>query len=171
MRHIRLTIHHNPQDPAGDLVQVGRLRHDLWAHSRVDIDPDNPFCQTQRDADRNAYFEFPTESPAEVQRVLRDYGYNGRVTMADLGDVGLVCASCGYLAGYVTVCPHCGHRDIEPCPHCGHEVARERYEPLSGDLSLCPDCRQRVRLQFNPDLCNADGSVNEPVVVIEDAQG
>jgi len=170
MRRIRLTVRHNPEDPADDLKQIGRLRRDLGAHSAVEVDPDNPFCQTRRDEARNAYFEFPTEFPDEVDRVLREYGYNGRVRVEDGGEVGLICAKCGYLAGYVTVCPNCGHRDIDRCPHCRHEIARERYEPVSGNLFICPSCRGRVRLDFNPDLCNEDGSLNSPVVVIQDAQ-
>ncbi len=145
------------------------MRRDLRAHSPVEVDSDNLFCQTRRDDAHNAYFEFATEFPAEVRRVLRQYDYEGRVTMEDLGEVGLVCARCGYLAGYVTVCPNCRQRDISPCPHCRHEVAREYYEPVSGDLFICPDCRRRVRLQFN-DLYDSDGSVNEAVVLVQDAQ-
>jgi hypothetical protein len=169
LRQIRLTVRHNPQDPADDLRQVARLRRDLQAHSAVEVDPHNPFSETRRDAAQNAYFEFATEFPGEVRRVLRDYGYEGRVTAEDLGEVGLVCARCGFLAGYVTVCPNCRLRDIAPCPHCGHEVARERYEPVSGDRFVCPDCRRRVRFQFN-DLGNGDGTVSEPVVLVQDAQ-
>jgi hypothetical protein len=170
MRHMRLTVRHNPEDPADDLNQVVRLRHDLWAHSPVEVDHGNPFCETRRDDARNAYFEFPTEFPDEVHRVLRDYGYDGRVTVEDRGEVNLVCAKCGYLAGSVTVCPNCGHRDIDPCPHCGREVAAERYESVAGDLFLCPECRGRVRLEFNPDLVNSDRSINSPVVLVHDAQ-
>jgi hypothetical protein len=169
LRRVRLTVAHNPQDPADDLKQVARLRRDLWAHSPVEVDPANPFCQTRRDDDRNAYFEFATEFADEVRRVLRQYGYEGRVTMQDLGEVGLVCAKCGYLAGYVTVCPNCHQRDISSCPSCGQEVARERYKPVSGDLFVCPNCGRRVRLQFN-DLDKSDASLDEPVVLVQDAQ-
>jgi hypothetical protein len=169
LRRVRLTVRHNPQDPADDLTQVARLRHDLWAHSPVEVDPDNPFCQTQRDEARNAYFEFATEFPDEVRRVVRQYGYDGRVTVEVLGEVGLICSRCGYLAGYLTVCPNCQQRDISPCPHCRREVARERYEPVSGDLFVCPECRRRVRLQLT-DLDTSDGAVNEPVVIVRDAQ-
>jgi hypothetical protein len=170
MRRIRLTVRHNPDDPADDLKQVARLRRDLWAHSPVEVDPDNPFCATQRDAHRDAYFEFATEFPDEVQRVLQEYGHEPRATLEDLGEIGLVCGNCGFFAGYVTECPNCHHRDIDPCPHCGRKVARERYQPVSGDLFVCPECRGRVRLQINPDLCNADGSFNQPMVLIQDAR-
>ncbi|MBI1916468.1 MAG: hypothetical protein HYS12_17300 [Planctomycetes bacterium] len=170
MRHIRLTVRHNPQDPVDDLKQVARLRHDLQYRSPVYIDPENPFSETRRDESRNATFEFATETTDEVRRVLRDYGHDGRVTMTELGEVGLVCVKCGYFAGYVTVCPNCGHRDIDPCPHCGHEVACELYEPVSGDLSVCPDCGRHVRLQFNPRLGIIGEPKAEPVVVVQDAQ-
>jgi hypothetical protein len=90
--------------------------------------------------------------------------------MEDLGEVGLVCVRCGFPGGYVTECPNCGLRDIDPCPNCRHPVARQRYIPVGGDLFRCPDCGRRVRLQLNPDLCRADGSFNEPVVLVQDAQ-
>ena len=90
--------------------------------------------------------------------------------MEDLGEVGLFCTRCGYLTGFVTVCPNCQQRDISPCPHCRHEVPRERYEPIGGDLLVCPDCRRRVCLQFN-DLYGPACSVEEPVVIVQDAQG
>lgn len=170
MRHIRITVRHDPRDPADDLKQVARVRRDLWAHSPVEVDSDNPSCETSRDAARNAYFEFATEFPDEVRRVLHDYGHMGRATMQDLGEVGLVCARCGFLAGYVADCPKCGLRDIDPCPHCGHRVARQCYQPGNGDLFVCPNCRGRVRLEFNPDL-GTNGSFSEPVVVVQAAQG
>jgi hypothetical protein len=169
MRHIRLTIRHNPQDPNEDLKLDGKLRYDLWAHSRVVVDHLNPFTGTQQDPDGNFYFEFPTSFPEEVKRVLREYGYEGRVTMVGRGEAGLVCANCGYFTGFFTKCPNCGHRDIDPCPTCGHEVPRERYEHVSDDLYICPQCRRRVRLEINPNLCNEDGSFNEPMILVQDA--
>jgi hypothetical protein len=170
LRHVRLTIRHNPQDPEDDLRQAARLRYDLWAHSPVGVDEQNPFCETRWDAARNAYFEFPTEFPGEVRRVLREYGHEGRVTMEDLGEVGLVCPKCGFLGGYVTVCPNCEHRYIDPCPHCGHEIATDHYGRTSDDLFICPNCRRRVRFQFNPEFDNRNVSVPEPVILVEDAQ-
>src|SRR5687767_6276313 len=53
---IRLTVRHNADDPTDDLKQTAKLRRDLWAHSPVEVDPDNPAYQTRRDSDRNAYF-------------------------------------------------------------------------------------------------------------------
>src|SRR5271157_259354 len=82
MQRIRLTIRHNPDDPADDLRYAARVRRDLWAHSLVEIDPDHRVHGTHRDPDRNAYFEFATELPDEVHRVLRDYGHNDRVTFS-----------------------------------------------------------------------------------------
>lgn len=170
LRRIRLTVRHNPDDPTDDLRQIAKLRHDLWAHSPVEVDPDKPASQTRRDPDRNACFEFATEFLGEVRRVLRQDGFEGRVTMEDLGEVGLVCTRCGYLSGFVTECPNCKQRDIGPCPHCHEEIACERYEPVASDLFVCPNCRQRVRLEFN-DLNGSDRPVSEPVVLVKDAQG
>ncbi len=170
LRRIRLTIRHAPDDPTDDLRQIARLRHDLWAHSPVEVDPEDSASQTRRDHERNAYFEFATQFPGEVRRVLHQYGFDGRVTMEDLGEVGLVCTRCGYLSGFVTECPNCKQRDIGPCPHCRQEIPRERYEPVAGDLFVCPNCRRRVRLQFN-ELDNAHRPVSEPVVLVLDAQG
>jgi len=170
VRRVRLTVRHNPNDPADDLKQIAKLRHDLWAHSPVEVDPGSPASQTQRDTERNAYFEFATEFPDEVRRVLHQYRYEDRVTIEDLGEVGLVCTRCGWLSGFVTECPNCKQRDIGPCPNCRLEIPRERYEPIGGDLFVCPNCRRRVRLSFN-ELDNSDRSVNEPVVLVNDAQG
>jgi hypothetical protein len=170
LRRVRLTVRHNPDDPTEDLKQIAKLRRDLWAHSPVEVDPDSPASQTRRDSLRNAYFEFATEFPDEVRRVLRQYRYEDRVTMQDLGEVSLVCTRCGCLTGFVTVCPNCKQRDIGPCPNCRQEIPRERYEPVGGDLFVCPHCRRRVRLSFN-ELDNSDRSVNDPVVLVNDAQG
>ncbi len=171
MRHIRLTVRHNPQDPLDDLKQVARLKRDLWVRSPVELDPESPAAETRRDQARNAYFELATDLPTEVEKVLRQYGHAERVTMADLGEVGLVCAKCGFLAGYVTVCPSCGHRDIDPCPQCRQEVPRERYEMDSGDLFMCPHCRAHVRMEFNPRLGSPDEPLAEPVVLVHQAAG
>jgi hypothetical protein len=170
LRRIRLTVPSKPKDPADDLRQIAKLRRDLWAHSPVEVDSDNPAYQTRRDAAGNAYFEFATEFSSEVRRVLNQFGYADCVTMQELGEVGLVCTRCGFLSGFVTVCPNCKQRDIEPCPHCRQEIFRDRYELVGGDLFICPNCRQRVRLQFN-DLDNDVRSVNAPVVLVKDAQG
>lgn len=176
LKRVRLTIGHNPDDPADDLRLAARLRCDLWAHSPVEIDPDSRMHGTHRDADKNAYFEFVTELLPEVERVLDEYDYKDRITLAVVDDeVGENCQNCGNFAGEIlpTVCPTCNHRDISPCPHCGAEVSRQEYEEVSGDLFICPrqDCRRRVRLTINPDLWKADGTLNEPVVLVEDAQG
>ena len=131
MPRIRLTIRHNPNDPADDLRYAARVRRDLWAHSPVEIDPDSRVHGTHRDAGRNAYFEFATEMPDEVARVLREYGHNDRVTLSSVQvPAGEACQNCGNIAGPVlpTVCPTCHHRDIDPCPNCDEEVPRQEYE-------------------------------------------
>lgn len=170
LRRIRLTVRHKPGDPTEDLKQIAKLRHDLWAYSLVEVDSDNPASQTHRDPHQNAYFEFATQFPGEVTRVLHQYGFEDRATMQDLGDVGLVCTRCGSFSGFVTECPNCKQRDIGPCPHCHQEIPRERYEPVADDLFLCPNCGWRVRLHFN-ELDSSDRPVSEPVVLVKDAQG
>ena len=173
MPRIRLTIRHNPDDPTDDLRYAARVRRDLWAHSLVEIDPDHRVHGMHRDPDRNAYFEFATELPDEVDRVLSDYGHNHRVTFSAVQEhQGEACQNCGNIAGPVlpTVCPTCHHRDIAPCPNCAQEVPRQEYEKIAGDLFRCPRCGRRVRLRINPDIWQSDGTLNEPVVVTEDAQ-
>lgn len=173
MPRIRLTIRHNPDDPVDDLRYAARVRSDLWAHSPVEIDPDHRVHATHRDGDRNAYFEFETEMPDEVIRILHEYAHEGRVAYATVQDShGEACQNCGNIAGSVlpTVCPTCGHRDIGPCPSCNREVPRQEYEKIAGDLFRCPRCNRRIRLRINPDVWRSDGTLNEPVVVTEDAQ-
>lgn len=174
MQRIRLTISHNPDDPSEDLRYAARVRSDLWAHSPVEIDPDSRVHGTHRDTLRNAYFEFATNMFPEVERVIRDHGHSERVDVRIVAeDVGEACQNCGNIAGSVlpTVCPTCGHRDIDPCPLCGEEVPRQEYDMVSGDLFTCPRCSKRVRLQINPDLWKTDRTLNEPVVVVENAEG
>lgn len=170
MQHIRLTVRHDPNDSSDDLRQIAQLRRDLLAHSPVEIDPDNPFCETQRDAEKNAYFEFVTESTEQVRHLLRERGHEDRVTLEVVqAEVGLVCAKCGFFAGFVTVCPNCGHRDIAPCPSCGKEIAREHYLIAGPDTFICPNCRRRVQMQLNPGFYKADGTNNQPVVLVQNA--
>ena len=174
MPRIRLTIRHNPGDPTDDLRYAARVRRDLWAHSPVEIDPDRRVNGTHRDQDRNAYFEFATEFPDEVNRVLRDYGHTDRVVFATVQESqGEACQNCGNVAGPIlpTVCPNCHHRDIGACPNCRWEVPRQEYEKIVGDLFRCPRCcGQLVRLGIIPDVWRSDGTLNEPVVVTEDAR-
>ena len=70
MKKIRITIHHNQNDPTNDLRIAAAVRRDLWAHSPVEVDPDGRVHGTHRDAESNAYFEFVTNYPEEVSRVL-----------------------------------------------------------------------------------------------------
>ncbi len=154
-RHIRLTVRHKPNDSEDDLKVVGSLRRDLQVHSPAEIDYQNPFSETQRDGRGNVYFEFATEYPEDVRKMLSEYEYADRVAMEDLGEVSLVCLKCGYFAGFVTICPNCGQREIAPCSHCGREVPRERYRPKTRDLSTCPECGQAVYLRLNEETKQA----------------
>lgn len=169
-RRVRLTVRHNSSDPEDDFRVIARLRHELWARSAVEIEPDQPTSQTQRNEHGDAFFEFATQLPHEVERIVRQFLPAKRVMMTDLGEVGLVCVRCGYAAGFVTQCPSCGLRDIAPCPSCRNEVPREQYIPVSGDLFKCPKCTRRVRLKFaSIDMTTAQSK--GPVVLVHDAQG
>lgn len=174
MRKVRITIKHNPHDAADDLRLASRMRRDLWARSPVEIDPDSPSHGTHRDAEKNAYFEFATNYPEEVERVIREFGYEERASMTTVREgTGPECAQCGNVAGPVlpTVCPNCGFRDISACPYCNQEISRQCYLKENGDVFKCPACDQRVRLRMNDPLFNTRGYYNEPLVVVERVEG
>jgi len=173
MKRVRITVAHDPQDPAEDLRRAALARRDLWAHSPVEIDPDSPLHGTHRDNDRNAYFEFATSHYPEVQRVLRECGHEDRgVTAVVVEDsVGTECVSCGNVSpDYFLKCPTCGFRDIEPCPFCNNEIPRLAYTPEAGDLFKCPQCGHRVRLRFNEPLFDSEGHYTEPLVCVSPAE-
>jgi hypothetical protein len=157
-------------DGAEELRYAARVRRDLWAHSPVDVDPDDPRNATYRDAERRPYFELTTDLPQEVRRVIREYGHEDRVTLTEVEEEpGPECLNCGNVVGPVfpTVCPNCEMREISPCPYCGQEVPRQNYIPVSGDLFICPECRSRVRVQTNPEQFATDGTFNPPLFLVK----
>lgn len=171
MQRIRITASENG-DPSTGPNRLTILRRDLYMHSPVEIDPDNPAHQTHRDERNRAYFEFSTDFVNEVTRVLRDFGHEGHVVAESVaGPAGEPCHKCGYVAHAPkpSVCPNCKFRDIGPCPHCHQEISREAYKPVSGDLFRCPTCEAIVRLSFNDPLLRSDGSYSQPVVLVEEA--
>ena len=172
MQRVRVTVKHNPVDPADDLRWAARVRRDLWAHSPVEIDPDSPRHGTHRDEQKNAFFEFATDRLQEVQRVLQEYGYTERAQATVVQDEqGTECVNCGNITPeLVTVCPNCRFRDIAPCPHCNHEIPRLEYTPISGDLFKCPMCHKRVRLQFQDPLFDGDGYYKQPLILVVPAE-
>ena len=175
MKRVRLSIRPNPYDCDDDLRYAARVRFDLWAHSPVEIDPDSVVHAIRRtrphglnnNAEPQVYFEFTTDALEEVRRVVREYGHAERVDIAVVEE-GEECQNCGFMVNPVlpTVCPKCGHRDIDPCPHCSENVPRREYDKVSVGLFRCPRCGGHVRLQLNPDLLNANLTLNEPVVVV-----
>jgi hypothetical protein len=174
MKKIRITVRHSPEDPADDVRVAAHLRRDLWAYSPVEIAPYGRKHATRRDAESNAYFEFVTDYPDEVQRVLNEYGYSERAKATVVAEEsGPECANCGNIAGTVlpTVCPTCHFRDISPCPNCNQEVPRQSYLPVSGDLFQCPMCDHRVRFHMHDPLFDANGRINQPMVVIDKLAG
>jgi hypothetical protein len=160
-------------DRTNDLRIAAHVRRDLWTRSPVEIDPDNPLHGTHRDEQERAYFEFSTDDPDEVRRVLGEYGHAECVDMQQVHEpVGQACQNCGNVAGPVlpTVCPNCRFRYISACPVCHEEVPRETYARMGGDLFRCPHCQNRVRLRFNEPMFLGDGMYNQPLVVVEQAE-
>jgi hypothetical protein len=172
VHRVRITVRHNPEDPADDLRIAARVRRDLWAHSPAEVDPGSPIHGTHRDSERNAYFEFATNHLDEVKRVLREYGYGDRVAQAVVEEAdGAECLSCGNISPeLVTVCPTCGFRDVSPCPYCNSEIPRLEYLSIAGELFKCPKCAHRVRLQVADPLFDAQGHYNQPLVRVVPAE-
>jgi hypothetical protein len=128
-------------DRADELRTAAALRRDLWAHSPVEVDPVHPLHGTHRDGEGRVYFEFATEFPDEVRRVIEYYRYTDRVELIESPPPpGEECLNCGNVAGPVqpAVCPNCGFQDISPCPICTEPVSRESYARIGGDLFRCP---------------------------------
>jgi hypothetical protein len=158
-------------DRAGELRTAADLRRDLWAHSPVEVDPDHPLHGTHRDQDGRAYFEFATDFPGEVRRVIEQYHYTDKVELTEAPPLpGGECVNCGNVTGPVqpAVCPNCGFRDITPCPICQQPVPRQLYSRIAGDLFRCPHCKNRVRLRFNDPMILPGGDYNQPLVVVEE---
>ena len=94
---IRICINKH-DDLIKDLEVAGRLRRDLWAHSPVEIDPDDPATRTRRSRESEAYFEFETEFADEVRRVVSEHGYTDRVRVLCATANGLQQLSLGQTA-------------------------------------------------------------------------
>jgi hypothetical protein len=172
MRKYRIVAKPDANDPVGDLCRLSKIRRDLYAHSPVEVDPDSPAHATQRDQQKRAYFEFATDFPGEVERVLRDYGHHPFIDLEEVaGAAGEPCLNCGYtpVGSLPTVCPNCRFRDISACPHCQEEIPRHDYERVAGDLFRCPRCRTYVRLRLNEPLRTTTGDYQQPMVLVEEA--
>src|SRR5438034_2084514 len=87
-------------DRVGELQTAANLRPDLWAHSPVEVDPDHPLQGTHRDDAGRAYFEFATDFPDEVRRVMEQYHYTDQVELTETQAMpGEECVNCGNVAG------------------------------------------------------------------------
>ena len=172
MLRVRVTVKHNPTDPADDLRWAARVRRDLWSHSPVEIDPDSPRHGTHRDEQKNAFFEFATDRLQEVQRVLKEYGHESRAEAKVIQEGGgMECVDCGNITPTLkTQCPNCSFRDIEPCPHCNNEIPRVEYTPIAGNLFQCPTCHRKVRLKFQDPLFDGEGRYQQPLVLVTSAE-
>lgn len=170
---VRMRVTVNPQnDRAIELRTAADVRRDLWSQLPVEVDPNHPLHGTHRDKDGRAYFEFATELPREIRRVIEEHEYRDKIELTEEPALpGEECANCGNVAGPIqpTVCPNCQFRDITPCPFCSKEVSRQSYIRISGDQFRCPNCKERVRLGFNSPMFLPDGSYNQPLVIVEEA--
>jgi hypothetical protein len=171
MQRVRITLPHNERDPADDLRRAARLRRVLWAKA-VEIDPDSPAHRTQRDAGRNAYFEFATNMLPVVRQVMAEGGHSDHVKIEILQEgEGTECINCGNIPPQaLTVCPVCHFRDIDACPYCNREVPRLEYASLGGDLFQCPNCGRHVRFGFHEFAIDDDGRFKEPLVLVSPAE-
>jgi hypothetical protein len=169
---IRITVR-DRGNRSDDLRVAAEVRRALWAHSPLQVDPDNPLHGTHRNEAGRAYFEFLTNDRAAVDKVLREHDFADVVDVTEAHEeLGEACLNCGNITGPVlpSVCPNCSFRDISPCPYCNSEVPRQRYIRQGGNLFRCPHCRNRVRLQFNDPVVLPDGSYNEPLAVVVEAE-
>lgn len=167
--HMRITVNETG-DRAEGLRVAANVRRDLFAHSPVEVDPDNPLHGTHRDESGRAYFEFSTEHPDEVRRVLNEYDHADRVELTERREaLGEPCLNCGNIAGAVlpAVCPNCEFQDISPCPSCGEEIPRQAYRRDGNALFHCPKCQSQIQLRFNEPMFLPDGRYNQPLVVVE----
>lgn len=69
-------------DPKTEARIAADLRVDLWAKSKVEIDSDDPQFNSKCDLNSNQrYFEFETDFPEEVARVIETFGYSNKVQL------------------------------------------------------------------------------------------
>jgi len=168
---IRITVK-DRGDRTEDLRAAAQVRGTLWAHSPIEVDPDNPLHGTQRNEEGRAFFEFSTSDRATVDRVLQEHSLADLVDVTEVHEkLGEACQNCGNIAGPMlpTVCPNCGFRDISKCPVCDQEIPRQEYIRLGETLFRCPNCTSRVRLRFNEPMFLSDGTYNQPLVVVQEA--
>src|SRR5438874_5926650 len=146
-------------DRSAELRTAANLRRDLWAHSPVGADPNHPLHGTHRDEGGRAYFEFATEFPSAVRRVIEQYHYTDQVELTETPALpGEECANCGNVASPMqpAVCPNCGFRDVSPCPGRAEPNPRRRYCGISSDFFRCPNSKRRLRMRFSSPMVLPD---------------
>lgn len=152
LRHIRISA---VATARGDLKTAAQLRQTLVI--RLHIEREKPSTRIKRDVFGKIYFDFATYYPKKIDEILLEFGHF--FIAKDLGEVGMSCTRCGFLAGFVTACPECNLRDIDPCPGCHAEIARENYISLASDYFLCPKCKKQVKFSFNDNPDDSHGVV------------
>jgi hypothetical protein len=155
----------------GDINLGADLQQAIWKNAPTDYDREHPLYGIHRDEAGQVYFEFATESPEEVQKVIDQSPIKEQAELTESPSLpGNECMKCGNVAGPINpaVCTSCGFRDIAPCPVCGKEVPRESYLQIVGNLRRCPNCKSRVRFHHNTPIAFPNGDWNQPLIVIEE---
>ena len=171
--HIRIV---NVADRVEEARLAIKVREALIEQAPVWIDAEHPLEGIHRDTEDHSYFEFAAENREVINSVLEYLDFTDSIELTETKDLlGAPCEWCGNIAGPVQppVCPNCGFKDIAPCPVCGELHPRQNFEKIGGNLFYCPSrrngARHRVRLCFNDPMLLADGSLNEPLVLVKDA--
>lgn len=152
------------------------IRRDLYSDEFVNVSPENPALGIRRAATGDAYMEFVTEHRQDVEALVNRWRTKKPSFFFNIeqveGPLGEPCLSCGHAepeGGVPAVFPVCDFRYTSPCPHCNADISRQAYEHVAGRIEKCPNCHQRVRLEFNEPLLKPNGDYNEPVVIVEAA--
>ena len=168
---VRITIK-DTGNRRNDLQTAVDLKSEVLNHVPVGLDPEHPLVGIHRDEAGRAYFEFATDYPGEIRRVIDQFHHTEQVEVLDNPPLpGEECLKCGNIPGPVqpSVCPSCGFKDITSCPVCAQPIPRDSYSPLGGNLFRCPHCRNRVWLRYNSPMVLRNGEFNQPLVVVEEA--
>ena len=169
----------NQDDRKEALRKAERARCHLLETLNVGVDPQHPLRGIHRLLGGRAYFEFAGPPPTvdEVRETLEALEFHDQLAVTVVDEpLGEECVNCGNISGPVlpTKCPNCGFHDIGLCPYeevPNRDIPRQQYENVAGDLYRVPGTTYYVRLRFNDPMFNSNGTYNQPLVVVERAEG